>query len=90
MAKKNKGNSSYQQILNQWKYEIADELGIYVSIVSTTSLDVEFADELGSTTQPQSSQQADWGNITSREAGSIGGSITKRLIQEAQKTLGTL
>lgn len=69
--------------LKALKYEIASEIGI----IPTASYDFnsEFADELGG--QAQASPSIDWGNISSRQNGYIGGSITKRLVEQAQKNL---
>jgi hypothetical protein len=70
------------------KYEIAQELGLPVGKSSPYALNVnaEFAAELGS--MPASSFNEDyWGHISSRDAGAVGGSITRRLIQQAEETL---
>jgi len=71
--------------LNQMKYEIAGELGVQIG-ASQAGLDTEFAGELGSIGSSNFGQ-AYLGNLTSREAGSLGGGITKRLIQQAQQTI---
>ncbi|MFC5469682.1 small, acid-soluble spore protein, alpha/beta type [Cohnella suwonensis] len=71
--------------LKQMKYEIASELGV-PAFASGGGEDTEFAGELGSI--PSSGYgEAYLGNLSSREAGSLGGGITKRLIQQAQQTL---
>lgn len=76
------------QVLHQWKYEIAAEFGLPVSSSGGAlgSADTEFAGELGigGTTTGYSSY---WGHLTSRENGSVGGEITKRLIAHAQRNL---
>ncbi|HIW34152.1 MAG TPA: alpha/beta-type small acid-soluble spore protein [Candidatus Paenibacillus intestinavium] len=71
--------------LNAMKYEIAAELGI----VGTAHGDFnsEFADELGSGSQ--SAGAIDWSSMSTRNVGYIGGSITKRLIQQAEQVLGS-
>ena len=70
------------------KYEIAAELGLPVGKGSLKSLDLnaEFASELGSTSTA-SVHENYWGNISSRDAGVVGGTITQRLIQRAEETL---
>lgn len=73
------------KVLDQWKYEIAVELGLPVGQQFTNS-DVEFATELGSI--PSTSIREDyWGHIASRDAGSVGGHITARLVQQAEQVL---
>lgn len=77
-------------VLHNWKYEIAAELGLPVGYGGGySSLDTEFAGELGekSSMQEIGGYDGSWGHLTSRENGSVGGEITKRLIAEAQKTL---
>jgi hypothetical protein len=77
--------------LDMMKYEIAAELGLPVGkqALQSFSADTEFATELGS--MPAGSIKEDyWGHIASRDAGYVGGSITKRLIQKAEETLFTL
>ncbi|QJD85246.1 alpha/beta-type small acid-soluble spore protein [Cohnella herbarum] len=71
--------------LKQMKYEIASELGVPIA-ASTGDVDSEFSGELGSIGSAGYGQQY-LGNLTSREAGSLGGGITKRLIQQAQQTI---
>jgi hypothetical protein len=75
-----------EKALDQMKYEIAAELGLPVGAGRSSVYNVEFATELGSV--PAGSVKEDyWGHLTSRDAGSVGGSITKRLIQQAQQSL---
>lgn len=71
--------------LNQIKYEIASELGVSLG-QSFEGVDSEFAGELGSIGSAGFGQ-AYLGNLTSREAGSLGGGITKRLVQQAEQTV---
>jgi len=71
--------------LKQMKYEIAGELGVPIA-QQAGGLDTEFAGELGSI-GAAGFGEAYLGNLTSREAGSLGGGITKRLVQQAQQTL---
>ncbi len=74
-----------EKIINEWKYEIAAELGIPVG-KRVADASVEFATELGSI--PASSVREDyWGHIASRDAGAVGGHITRRLVQEAEQLL---
>lgn len=79
--------SGSQHIIDQWKYEIAAEMGLPISGWNVSgSEDTEFATELGST-PANSKQEPYWGHISSRDAGAVGGTITRRLIEQAQKTL---
>jgi hypothetical protein len=71
--------------INQMKYEIASELGVQIG-QHAEGFDTEFAGELGSI-GAAAFGQAYLGDLSSREAGSLGGGITKRLIQQAQQTL---
>lgn len=52
------------QALDQFKYEIANEIGLTGRI-----------------------QTAGWENMTSRECGSVGGGMTKRMVQMAEQAL---
>lgn len=70
--------------IDQWKYEIAAELGIS-SGGAHTDLNSEFADELGHVSS--GIQAGYWGHVSSRETGAVGGSITKRLVQMAEQTM---
>ena len=73
--------------LQQLKYEVASELGISIGTYSSGgAMDAEFASELGSTTAGGPTREY-LGDLTSRDAGSIGGGITKRLIQLAEQSL---
>lgn len=77
--------------LDMMKYEIAAELGLPVGkqALGSFSADTEFATELGAL--PVGSIKEDyWGHIASRDAGAVGGHITKRLIQRAEETLFSL
>ncbi|MCD1260859.1 alpha/beta-type small acid-soluble spore protein [Paenibacillus athensensis] len=78
-----------KQALDIMKYEIAAELGLPVGKQLLAHADTEFATELGAI--PSASIKEDyWGHIASRDAGAVGGSITKRLIQKAEEVLFTL
>ncbi|MFC5528982.1 small, acid-soluble spore protein, alpha/beta type [Cohnella yongneupensis] len=74
-----------ENALNQMKYEIASEIGVPLN-QGSAGMDTEFAGELGSIGGASVGQQY-YGNLTSRETGSIGGEITKRLIRQAQNTV---
>lgn len=78
------------QALDQWKYEIAAELGLAISYPESpfnNQNNVEFATELGAITSNQSQQSEPyWGHVSSRETGAVGGEITRRLIALAQLT----
>lgn len=71
-----------RQMLDQMKYEIAAEFGIQVGGYTGKDLNAEFGDELGSTSGNRS--YSGWGHLTSRENGSIGGEMTKRLVRSAE------
>ncbi|WP_152396356.1 alpha/beta-type small acid-soluble spore protein [Paenibacillus guangzhouensis] len=76
--------------LYQMKYEIAAELGLSVASPQSRSGDFssEFAGELGEHAGGTAYvTKDDWGHISSRDVGYVGGNITRRLIQEAQRTL---
>jgi hypothetical protein len=77
-----------KQALDIMKYEIAAELGLPVG-KQITNANVEFATELGSI--PSYSIKEDyWGHIASRDAGAVGGHITKRLIGKAEEMMFNL
>ncbi|ALP37238.1 spore protein [Paenibacillus sp. IHB B 3084] len=80
--------------LHDLKYEIAAEFGLpvynpqYAHVIP--SVDSEFAAELG---EFKGSANVEWRDLTSRQNGSVGGEITKRLVQSAERSLsefGTL
>ncbi|RUS42620.1 alpha/beta-type small acid-soluble spore protein [Cohnella sp. AR92] len=72
--------------LNQLKYEVASELGVPFGQSGFGGQDTEFAGELGSFS-PSGSGSSYLGNLTAREAGAVGGGITKKLVQQAQQTI---
>jgi hypothetical protein len=74
-----------QNALNQMKFEIASEFGVPMSSGGGFG-DSEFAGELGGIAAGRNGQ-AYMGNLTSRETGSVGGEITKRLVRQAQQTI---
>ncbi|MBE0337513.1 alpha/beta-type small acid-soluble spore protein [Paenibacillus sp. 23TSA30-6] len=80
--------------LHDLKYEIAAEFGLpvynpqYAHVIP--GADSEFAAELG---EFKGSANVEWRDLTSRQNGSVGGEITKRLVQSAERSLsefGTL
>ncbi|MBU5670936.1 small, acid-soluble spore protein, alpha/beta type [Paenibacillus brevis] len=76
-----------REVLKQWKYEIAAEFGLPVgggAGAIGNSTDTEFAGELGAM-GANSNYVGSWGHLTSRENGSVGGEITKRLVAKAQQ-----
>lgn len=74
--------------LESMKYEIASELGVDFGQYggAAGAGDTEFAGELGAFSAGGGGSQY-LGNLTSREAGAVGGGVTKRLIQQAQQSL---
>ncbi|MFD2117010.1 small, acid-soluble spore protein, alpha/beta type [Paenibacillus yanchengensis] len=77
--------------LNQMKYEIASELGLTdtYSMPSNGMQDTEFASELG-TAGATGNGKLNWSVMKSREAGSVGGLMTKRLVELAEQQLNQL
>ncbi|WP_153980148.1 alpha/beta-type small acid-soluble spore protein [Paenibacillus xylanilyticus] len=78
-----------RQMLDQMKYEIAAEFGLNVGYAQNAlaGADTEFGSELGAVSDHSYGQYKGWGHLTSRENGSVGGEITKRLIRQAEKQL---
>lgn len=76
-----------RNMLNQMKYEIASEFGLGAAYGSSHGgADTEFAGELGE--EGGSFAGGSYGgHLTSRENGSVGGEMTKRLIRQAQQSL---
>lgn len=75
--------------IDQLKYEIAAEIGLPVGPYAAGAAygeDTEFATELGAIPQGQMKEDY-WGHIASRDAGFVGGTITARLIRQAEETL---
>ncbi|OAB42922.1 alpha/beta-type small acid-soluble spore protein [Paenibacillus glacialis] len=76
-----------RQMIDQMKYEIAAEFGLHVGGYSSTAgMDTEFASDLGAVEGYTNHGRASWGHLTSRENGSVGGEITKRLIRQAEQS----
>jgi hypothetical protein len=91
MAKNNmKVVPAAKQALDQMKYEIAAELGINVGAsVQGPFGNAEFATELGQVPGNANAEEY-WGHISARDAGAVGGHITRRLIQRSEETLFSL
>ena len=75
-----------KELLNQMKYEIAGELGLCTTPAASGSEDTEFAGELGGMTH-SSQPSINWSSLATRQAGSVGGEITKRLVAKAEQSL---
>lgn len=78
-----------RNMLNQMKYEIAAEFGLgaaYGSSAGSTGADTEFASDLGET-GGVGFGRVNGAHLTSRENGSVGGEMTKRLVRQAQQNL---
>ncbi|MGN7456804.1 small, acid-soluble spore protein, alpha/beta type [Paenibacillus pasadenensis] len=75
-----------KEMLNQMKYEIAGELGLY-SAPAPGSADTEFAGELGASGPASAPGSIHWSSLATRQAGSVGGEITKRLVAKAEQSM---
>lgn len=78
-----------KEALYRMKYEIAAELGLPVAYSYGDHYgDTEFSGELGMTAGYGNGKMPhdDWGHLTARDAGSVGGEITKRLIAQAEQS----
>jgi hypothetical protein len=70
--------------IDRMKYEIAAELGL---TSSAADFSAESSGELGS--RPEAVYgKIQWDSIATRDAGAVGGTITRRLIQQAEQILG--
>ncbi|WP_127581181.1 alpha/beta-type small acid-soluble spore protein [Paenibacillus koleovorans] len=86
MARRAKLVPGCADALNQMKYEVAAELGIdFGQAAGANNSDVEFAGDLGSAASAGGMRSSYLGNLTAREAGAVGGSITQRLVRMAQQ-----
>ncbi|CAM4371844.1 alpha/beta-type small acid-soluble spore protein [Paenibacillus alkaliterrae] len=74
--------------LNQMKYEIAAEFGLMSGGYAGGVQDTEFAGELGATAGAAGGQSVHWSSLSTRQAGSVGGEITRRLVSQAESVLG--
>jgi hypothetical protein len=73
--------------LNQMKYEIAAELGLVQPSGFAAGDDVEFAGEFGTVGAVSGSGSIPWAQLATRQAGAVGGEITRRLVQQAEAVL---
>lgn len=75
------------KMLNALKYEIAAELGLSVANHAAGSYaDAEFSSELGMPTGGVDRGEPYWGHLSSRDAGAVGGQMTRHLIRLAQQS----
>jgi hypothetical protein len=75
-----------QAAINRMKYEIAAELGL---ASPSADFSAESSGELGS--RPEAVYgRVQWDSITTRDAGAVGGMISRRLIQQAEQILGAI
>ncbi|WP_379129881.1 small, acid-soluble spore protein, alpha/beta type [Paenibacillus sp. sgz500958] len=74
-----------KQMLKQMQYEVASEFGLYGSAMGGGA-DTEFASELGASGS-MGMGSGYLGHLTSRENGSVGGEMTKRLVRQAEQAL---
>ncbi|TCZ76827.1 alpha/beta-type small acid-soluble spore protein [Paenibacillus albiflavus] len=88
MARNRKLVPESKKALDQMKYEIAAELGLF-SGHAVGDAHSEFASELGSMSG-SSAGSIQWGNVATRDAGLVGGNITARLIRKAEDALLSL
>ncbi|WNS42651.1 alpha/beta-type small acid-soluble spore protein [Paenibacillus sp. MMS20-IR301] len=76
-------------MLKQMQFEIASEFGLYGASYGGGT-DTEFASELGVIGGAGAMGGTPYlGHLTSRDNGSVGGEITKRLIKQAEQSLFT-
>ncbi|SDS98091.1 Small, acid-soluble spore protein, alpha/beta type [Paenibacillaceae bacterium GAS479] len=75
-----------KEMINQMKYEVATELGL-CSASTSSELDTEFAGDLGSQAPATGYGSIHWSSLATRQAGSVGGEITKRLIAKAEQSM---
>ncbi|GMK38248.1 acid-soluble spore protein [Paenibacillus sp. CCS19] len=74
-----------RQALNQMKYEIAAEFGLMQPTGFGADADTEFAGEFGTVNSVGGS--VPWAQLATRQAGAVGGEITRRLVQQAEAVL---
>lgn len=77
--------------LDAWKAEIASELGIFgreTSASDDPEPGEEFAAEFdGPIPAARGTLRPDWRYVASRDAGAVGGRITRRLVRLAQRSV---
>ncbi|MHA7967140.1 small, acid-soluble spore protein, alpha/beta type [Paenibacillus sp. CAU 1782] len=78
-----------KSVLDGMKYEIAAELGLFNGgYTGAGDADTEFAGELGSVSGSSGSAgHVHWSTLSTRQAGSVGGEMTRRLIAQAEQVL---
>ncbi|MFC5653092.1 small, acid-soluble spore protein, alpha/beta type [Paenibacillus solisilvae] len=77
-----------REALNQMKYEIAAELGLTNGTITQDRFGMtEFASELGGTEASSAPGSVQWSKLATRDAGSVGGLMTRQLIQRAEEVL---
>ncbi len=82
--------SASKAALNQLKYEIAAEFGLTTGSYGAGGYDSEFAGELGEAGAAGGGHSVHWSSLSTRQAGSVGGEITKRLVAQAESVLNGL
>ena len=76
------------EALNKMKYEIAAELGLTNEVITQDRFGyTEFASELGGMESSSAPGSVQWSKIATRDAGSVGGHITRQLIERAEQIL---
>ncbi|TYP75706.1 alpha/beta-type small acid-soluble spore protein [Paenibacillus methanolicus] len=78
--------------IDQMKYEIAAELGLTAGAVTPDRLGMtEFAaDDFGAVGESSDPASVPWSRLATRDVGYIGGSITRRLVEQAERVLNGL
>ncbi|UVI29913.1 alpha/beta-type small acid-soluble spore protein [Paenibacillus spongiae] len=81
-----------KEALNQMKYEIAAELGLTSGAITPDRLGMtEFAsDDFGSVGASSDPSSVPWSRLATRDVGQVGGSITRRLVEQAERVLNGL
>lgn len=77
-----------REALNQMKYEIAAELGLTNGAITQDRFGhTEFASELGGIESSSAPGSVQWSRIATRDAGSVGGRMTRQLVEHAEQVL---
>ncbi|MCQ6561887.1 alpha/beta-type small acid-soluble spore protein [Paenibacillus mendelii] len=81
-----------KEALNQMKYEIAAELGLTSGSITADRFGMtEFASEdFGAAGVSSDPNSVPWSRLATRDVGSVGGSITRRLVEQAERVLNGL
>ena len=87
MARRNKSYviPECRAALDVWKHEIAEELGLFASVDDFVEFATEW-DASGNQMSGSAGGKKTWADVSAREAGSVGGRITARLIASAQQS----